>query len=73
MYMYLRIKIWFFDFYRVMKPADGAKIPWSQKIKFNSYIYTSFLDPFLCINCEDLELLVQNTLRRKVIKRRFRP
>ena len=26
---YLRIKIWFVDIYRVMKPEGGAKIPWS--------------------------------------------
>ena len=47
MYMYLRIKIWFFDVHRVMKPVVGAKFPQSapwriletttderQKIKF---------------------------------------
>ena len=26
---YLRIKIWFFDVHRVVKPVGGAKIPWS--------------------------------------------
>ena len=28
---YLRIKIWFFDIGRVMKPVDGAKIAWAAK------------------------------------------
>ena len=27
----LRIKIWFFDIHRMMKPVGGAKIPWSAK------------------------------------------
>ena len=27
----LRIKVWFFDVHRVMKPVGGAKIPWSAK------------------------------------------
>ena len=37
------------------------------------YIYTLFLDHFLCINFDDSVLIVQNTRRRKVIKQRVRP
>ena len=62
-----------------MKPVGGAKISLAsspderQKIK-NYLLYLHFIvRSFLCINCDDSVLIVQNTRRRKVFKQRVRP
>ena len=43
-----------------------------KKSKF-TFIFTLYFRSFMCINCYDSVLIVQNTRRRKVIKQRVRP
>ena len=44
-----------------------------QKINFLILYLHFILKSFLCINCDDSMLIVQNTRRRKVIKERVQP
>ena len=58
---------------RILATSTSYITQWTSKNHILTFIFTLYFRSFLCINCDDVVLIAQNTWRRKVIKQSVQP